>query len=241
MNIWRVLKIAMTLLVLGLSVGFVVWTMQVMPADESALAKVQHNAHIEIQETARSVIARSSDYHSKTGVVFFPGAKVDPHAYIYKLSGLVESTGVTIVIAKPYFNLALLDLRPIATFTNDVNDIDTWYVAGHSLGGVRACQFAADNSTHVAGLILFGSYCNVDVQVPTLSLSAEQDKLTTAQDIESNRAHLQGDLAVYEIPEASHASFGDYGVQAGDGEASIDSEFMRLELTDQMSSWLGRQ
>ena len=241
MNIGRVIRIVALLLLLGVVVGFIVWSNQVMPADESFLSKVKQNQNVKVTETDHSLILSSNDYHSKIGIVFLPGAKVDPHAYLYKLSGIVENTGVTVIITKPYFNLALLDLRPIGSFTNDVNDIDKWYIAGHSLGGVRACQYAADQSTHVTGLILFGSYCDTDVTVPTFNIIAANDKLTSEQDVNDHRAHLKGDVTTYEIGDASHASFGDYGKQKGDGDASIDSEFVRLDMTEQLTYWLAGQ
>ncbi len=212
-----------------------------MPAQQSFVDLVRQNQSIRLAETDRSIIMSSNEYHAKTGLVFLPGAKVDPYAYVYKLSGIVANTGITVVIAKSYFHVPLFDLRPIATFTNDVNDISTWYVGGHSLGGVRACQYAADSTTHVAGLILFGSYCDSDVTVPVLSLRGSQDKLTSEQDVKDHRAHLKGKVTTYEIEDASHASFGDYGKQSGDGVASVDSEFVRLEITDQLTYWLADQ
>lgn len=238
MNIWRVIKIAVVLLLLGLVVGFFVWTNQVAPADETYVAKVSGNTNFTVSDTGHSLILSLNAYHAQTGIVFIPGARVDPRAYLYKLSGIVENTGITVVITKPTYNLALFDLRPIATFTGDVNNIDKWYIAGHSLGGVRACQYAADQSTHVTGLILFGSYCDTDVSVPTLSLTAENDKLTSDKDVSDHLTHLKGEVTTYEVDDASHASFGDYGKQTGDGDATIDSEFMRLELTDQITYWL---
>lgn len=241
MNIWRVIKIAVVLLLLGLVVGFFIWTNQVAPADETYVSKVSENPNLQVTNTPRSLILSLKDYQSQTGIVFIPGAKVDPHAYLFKLSGVVENTGVTVVITKPTYNLALFDLRPIATFTGDVNGIDKWYIAGHSLGGVRACQYAADQSTHVTGLILFGSYCDTDVSVPTLNLTAENDKLTSPKDVSDHLAHLKGEVTSYQVDDASHASFGDYGKQSGDGDATIDSEFMRLELTDQLTYWLSQR
>lgn len=241
MNIGRVIRIAIVVLVCGGFVWFWVWSHQVMPAEQQYVDLVRGNPNIKLTETDRSIVVSSTDYQSKTGLVFLPGAKIDPHAYLYKLSGVVENTGVTVVIAKPYFNLALFDLRPIATYTNDVNNIEKWYIAGHSLGGVRACQYAADSSTRIAGLVLLGSYCDTDVTVPTLSISGSQDALTSEQDIADHRAHLKGEVTIYEIDDASHASFGDYGTQTGDGTAGVDAEFMRLQLTDYLTSWLAKQ
>lgn len=49
---------------------------------------------------------------------------------------------ITVVITKPWLNLAFFDLRGLSTFTDLAPDVQTWMVGGHSLGGVTACQFA---------------------------------------------------------------------------------------------------
>jgi pimeloyl-ACP methyl ester carboxylesterase len=87
----------------------------------------------------------------------------------------VETTGLTVVITKPTLNLAFFDQRPLAAFTAAAPDVSSWFVGGHSLGGVRACMLAADTSADVTvnGLVLFGSYCAspVDDDLPVLSIS----------------------------------------------------------------------
>lgn len=238
MSIGRLLKIIVGLLLVGLVVAFLVWANQVTPATQSYVDKIKHDSDFKVTETNHSIILASSQYTAQTGIVFIPAIRIDPHAYIYKLSGIVENSGVTVVITKPTFNLPPIDFRPIATFTGDVGGVDNWYVAGHSRGGTRACGYAADQSAHVKGLILLGGYCDTDVTVPILDITAENDELASDKDIQQHANHLKGDLTNVTISDAAHSSFGDYGSQSGDGDASVDSEFMRYELTDNISTWL---
>ena len=84
------------------------------------------------------------------------------------------------------------------------------------------------------GLVLFGSYCANDVSesgLKVLSISGSDDGLSTPQKIESAAHLLPSDAVFVEIKGANHASFGDYGVQPGDGTAAISSEQMQAELT----------
>jgi hypothetical protein len=160
------------------------------------------------------------------GLVFVPGAQVDPSAYLWKLSGIVAETGATVVITEPTLNLAFFDQRPLSTFTALAPGVDEWYVGGHSLGGVRACQLAED----AEGLVLFGSYCANDLSesdFDVLSFEGSADGLSTPAKIEEASPLLPGDTVSVLIEGANHASFGDYGAQPGDGVATIGTDEVR--------------
>ena len=57
--------------------------------------------------------------------------------------------------------------------------------------------------------------------------------------IEQNASLLPNDAQFVTIEGANHASFGDYGPQAGDGERTITSDDMRAELTALLGELLG--
>lgn len=177
---------------------------------------------------------RSGDWR---GLVFIPGAKVDPYAYLYKLSGIVAQSGATVVITKPTLNLAFFDTRPVSYFEKDAPDVSRWFVGGHSLGGVRACQLA--ESGDVVGLVLFGSYCANDLSdsgLEVLSIGGSDDGLSTPAKIEAARHLLPSGANAVEIEGLNHAGFGDYGVQPGDGTATLSAAEERAAITDQLRS-----
>ena len=180
------------------------------------------------------------------GLVFLPGARVDPAAYLWKLSGVAESTGLTVVVPKIALNLAFLDFRPITAYTAFAPDVSTWYVGGHSLGGVRACQLAGAPDAAdagVTGLILFGSYCANDLSdsgYEAVTIAGEFDQLSTVEDIEASAGNLPADAEFVVIEGISHASFGDYGPQPGDGTPTVDSDTARAEISAAVAEALGR-
>lgn len=229
--LWWILGSLGALIVLGI-VGIVIWSqVGVMAAEPEPLAEVRSNTAIEITDTDAGIVLAPAGESADVGLVYVPGAKVDPWAYADKLSGLVAEDGVTVVITKPWLNLAFFDLRPLSSFTDLATGVDTWLVGGHSLGGVRACQLATDAD----GLALFGSYCANDLSesgLPVISVAGSEDGLSTPEKIADARPLLPDDAQMHEVEGASHASFGDYGPQPGDGTPTISDDDMRDELTE---------
>lgn len=227
------------LLVAGV-VGIVVWSqVGVMDAEAGPLASVRQDDRIVVADTGGNVVMSPTSGESTVGLVFIPGAKVQAEAYEAKLSGLVAEDGMTVVITRPWLNLAFFDPRPLSDFTSAAPGVDAWLVGGHSLGGVRACQLAPDAD----GLVLFGSYCANDLSdsgLPVLSISGAEDGLSTPEMIQDARGMLPADAAFVEIAGAAHASFGDYGPQAGDGTPTIDDADMTAEITASVAELLPR-
>lgn len=211
--------------------GILVWSqVGVMAAEPGPLASVRENPDITVTDAPEGIVLAPKDGESDIGLVFIPGAKVDPWAYAAILQGVAED-GATVVITRPWLNLAFFDLRGLDAFTSAAPDIDMWAVGGHSLGGVRACQLAADADA----LILFGSYCATDVSdtdLSVLSIAGSEDGLSTPEKIADARHLLPEDAELVDIPGASHASFGDYGPQAGDGTPTISDDEMHQTVTD---------
>lgn len=219
--------------------GFLAWAASPMIAEAGPLADAAHDTAFTLSESADSVVLAPHD-PSGVGLVFFAGARVEPAAYAGKLSGLAEA-GVTVVIARPTLNFALFDARPLSEFEAAAPEVTRWYVGGHSLGGVKACSYAAAAQDAVAGLVLFGSYCNDDISstsIPVLTLVGEHDGLSTPAKV-ADAAHLLPPTAqTVQIPGSTHAQFGDYGPQPGDGTSTTTDAQVRDAITVTVSTFL---
>ncbi|GAA1487506.1 alpha/beta hydrolase [Brachybacterium sacelli] len=230
---------ALAVLVLVAVVALVAWSrIGVMEAEPGPLEEVVQDPRIALAEDSSTLVLQPADGDaSPTGLVFYPGAKVAPEAYAARLSTLVTDHGMTVVIVKPWLHLALFDRRGLNTFTREAPEVETWMVGGHSLGGVRACQVAPA----VDALVLLGSYCAGDIAdsgVPVLSLSGSEDGLSTPDKIAGSRDLLPADATMVEIDGASHASFGDYGPQDGDGAPLISDATTDHEVSAAMAEFL---
>ncbi|MGP4915975.1 alpha/beta hydrolase [Brachybacterium tyrofermentans] len=209
-----------------------------MEAEQGPLGQVVEDSGVSVTESSTSLILQPAGAGSSaTGLVFYPGAKVEADAYAARLADLVTEQKMTVVIVKPWLHLALFDRRGLDTFTADLPEVGSWIVGGHSLGGVRACQVARDADA----LLLLGSYCANGLServLPVLSLAGSEDGLSTPEKIADARDLLPGTATLVEIEGASHASFGDYGPQDGDGTASISDEEMDAEVSAEVEAFV---
>jgi len=235
----RTTLIALAAVLILLATAFLFYTNLESYGERGPAILAWQDPEVVITSTDHSIVLEPAIGASGTGLVFIPGAKVDPYAYLYKLSGIVGETGLTVVITKPTLNLAFFDTRPLSTFTNDAPEVTSWLVGGHSLGGVRACQLA--ELAEVDGLVLFGSYCANDLAgsgLDVLSISGSNDALSTPQKIQDAANLLPAGTEYVQIEGLNHAGFGDYGVQSGDGEPSLTSVEERTTITAALAEYL---
>jgi pimeloyl-ACP methyl ester carboxylesterase len=213
-------------------VGFLTWFHIVLPADRGATLEVYRDARIVVTQEPGLVMMSSATLTSTDGVLYFPGAKVDPYCYIYPLAD-VAASGVTVVIMKPLMNMALLDQRDMEALTAIAPEVENWTLAGHSLGGVRACMLASHPS--VTSLVLFASYCATDISAGDLEVilvTGDQDGLIEPQALKDSLPLLPpGRVTERVLVGANHASFGTYGAQPGDGVATLTPAQMRDLMT----------
>jgi len=160
-----------------------------------------------------------------SGLVFYPGARVDPRAYVAILRPLAEA-GHLVVIVKPPLGLALLAPAQAAGVVAAHPEVGRWVVGGHSMGGVAAAKYAEEPGSRASGLVLWAAYPADDLASRTglavTSVSGTADGLTTAADVEASRARLPSGTRFVAVPGAVHADFGDYGPQPGDGVPTTD-------------------
>lgn len=243
----RVLTIvtAVVVVVAVLAVAFLVYANIVMPGTRSAAIAVWRDDRVAVRDAGDSIVmtptGRAGGAEADgAGIVFIPGAKVDPYAYLATFRGVVAD-GTTVVITKPTLNLAFFDTRPLSTFEKHVPSVSHWAVGGHSLGGVRACQLADDDDT--AGLLLLGSYCANDLSstdVDVLSLAGSRDGLSTPAKVQAARQRLPESADMVTIEGGNHAYFGAYGDQPGDNPATVSRADVDEKITAEVSAWVAQ-
>ena len=177
---------------------------------------------------------------AEVGYVFYPGGKVAAEAYAPLMRDLAGE-GLFCIIVKVPFNLAFLDTGAADGVLSAYPQVKTWYVGGHSLGGVAACQWVEGNADKVAGIILMGSYPSVDLtgaDVRLLSIYGTNDLVMNRENYEESKVLRPADTQEAVIQGGNHAQFGEYGTQDGDGEAAIPAEEQRRQTVDAIMKWL---
>ena len=221
--------------------GFVLWA-EITPAPmPEAATALQNNSSVEVI-TQPWITFQPEVSPAKTGLIFYPGGRVNPESYAPMARALAEKGFLVVIVPMP-LNLAVTAPGKAADVIAAYPEIQTWAIAGHSLGGSMAANFAKNNPAEVDGLALLASYpaasddlSNQDISV--ISISGTNDGLSTPEKIEASKALLPPNTQFVAIDGGNHAQFGWYGNQAGDNPATISREDQQNQVIEALSSWL---
>ena len=168
-----------------------------------------------------------------TAIIFYPGAKVEAAAYLPLLNQL-RQTGLTCILVEMPFYLAIFDVNAAEDVMAQFPDIQHWYIAGHSMGGAMASQFASEHPDEVDGLILLGAYLYGDYPpADTLTVYGSLN-----QSVEDEIDYTEN---VVEIQGGNHAQFGNYGPQEGDLPATISAEEQQAQTVEAISDFIAQR
>lgn len=216
------IKYVIILLVILLIGGGVYMTDSYAP-EQIALDALESDTLMISNEDYISFIPES---HHSTGIILYPGGKVDPEAYAPLMRDLALK-GYPTFISKMPFNFAILSPNEADKIITEYDSIDSWCIIGHSLGGVMAAQYAYENDLDY--LVLLASYPQdkhdlSEEDVKTLSIVGSLDGLMDQTKIDSKK-HLLPDSTKYiTIDGGNHAQMGYYGKQKNDLEATITTD-----------------
>ncbi|MBC7290927.1 MAG: alpha/beta hydrolase, partial [Actinotalea sp.] len=235
---WRRIRFAVAVIGAVVWVAVVAW-LRPFPAVEPALAAMASDDVVAVEQSSTRIVLTPADGPTGPAVLFHPGARVDPRAYAAVLRPLAEA-GTRVVVVKQPLGIAFLATGSLGSARAAFEDADGWVVAGHSLGGTVASMLADEQDERkvapVVGLLLWASYPATDLResltVAVLSVSGSQDGLATPAEIEASRAALPDGAEFVSVDGASHASFGDYGPQPGDGTPTIDADDARAQIAE---------
>ena len=153
--------------------------------------------------------------------------------YNLPLLGQLRQTGLTCILVEMPFHLAIFDVNAAEDVMAQFPDIRHWYIAGHSMGGAMASQFASEHPDEVDGLILLGAYLYGDYPPDTLTVYGSLN-----QSVEDKIDYTEN---VVEIEGGNHAQFGNYGPQKGDAPATISAEEQQAQALAAISDFIARQ
>ena len=115
------------------------------------------------------------------------------------------------------FNLAVLDANEAENVIEKFEQIEHWYIAGHSMGGAMASNFASKNKDKIDGLILLGAYIYGDY--------SDEDTLTVYGSLNSSvEENIDYTQNIVVIEGGGHAEFGNYGEQDSYQKATISAD-----------------
>lgn len=235
-----ILSVCLALL-LVIGIGGYAYVSDYYHADETSLEAMDYQTGSVQAEQGGDVIWFVPEAPT-AGLIFYPGGKVEHTAYAPLLHACAEN-GILCVLVQMPGNLAVLDANAADGLQEAYPEITTWYIAGHSLGGAMAANYAAAHSEDFDGLILLAAYSAKDLTgtaLRVLSVYGSEDGVMNRDSYEKNRANLPADTTEVVLDGGCHAQFGSYGPQDGDGVPTISGEEQVRQTTEAITAFIGR-
>lgn len=227
---------------------FVIWSLVAYRASSKAREAVNSDSLVSVSHddgvwTFTPVRAQLKT----TGLIFLPGALVDPRAYA-PLARFVAEKG---------YRVALIELphrgafggadspemnRRISGVFKSKGPPEKWVVGGHSRGAVVASRVALQNRD-VAGLVIIGSshprdYDLSSLKMPVTKVVGTRDGLASPAEVRQNAALLPPQTRWVWIEGGNHSQFGWYGLQPMDRVARIDASAQRAIMIQEVTELL---
>ncbi len=205
-----------------LFVSLIVFTNDYYRADEEAIEIFMQDNNI-TEETLPDGSIACIPENPVAGVIFYPETKVEHTAYLPLMRAFADEGIVAISIKMPY-NLPILKQTAADGIRELFPEVESWYMAGHAKGGEIAAKYVSVHQDSFDGLILLSAYSKEDISATDLKVATiygDLDKIMDLNAYKDNRINLPKSHEATIIEGANHSGFGMYGLQEGDGEATI--------------------
>lgn len=225
---WTFFKILKTIWVSG-GILFTLWLVYSAQSQGVDVSFLEESSGITVQDTDR-FYAFTPRSESDKVFIFYPGAMVEPKAYV-PLCRKIAEENIKVYLIKMPWRLATTRIHA----SNRIKLATKSYIlSGHSQGGKMAGQFVFENPDLVDKLILIGTTHPRDVSLATnkvkvLKIYGSNDGVADKKSVVKNKDKLPGNAIFWEIIGGNHSQFGYYGYQLGDDKAGISREQQQAE------------
>lgn len=189
-----------------------------------AIASLEDSTSVDVTED-NFITFTPENTESTTGLIIYPGAKVEPESYA-PLANKIAQAGYEVIITPMPLNFAIFDSDAADEVISKFPNIKNWAIGGHSLGGVMAAKYASEND-NIDGVIFYASYPQgdelKDSDIEVTSIYGSDDGVADLEKIADSKDLLPTSTTFVEIPGGNHAQFGSYGEQSGDNPAEISA------------------
>jgi len=223
--------VAILLVILTVGIATFLYCNDYYHANELACQSIESSV-VTVREEKNHQIVFVPKQDCNTGIVFYPGGKVQYEAYAPLMEALADR-GILCVLFHMPANLAVLDVNAADGVQDQFPQIEHWYMAGHSLGGAMAASYLGKHMDDFEGLILLAAYSTADIRnsgLKVLSIYGSEDQVMQRDKYEKYQPNLPDDFTEVVLEGGCHGYFGSYGMQKGDGTPSI-SNLEQIELT----------
>jgi pimeloyl-ACP methyl ester carboxylesterase len=229
-------------------VVFPVWMLIAFRASSHARAALSSDAQVTVARGSHHWTFEPKAGSASAGVLFFPGAVVDPVAYAPLLRDVAAAGYPVILVEVPRRGMLGGADDPqvfdrARTAMRSLRNVDGWVVAGHSRGGLIAATLVRGEPSTFAGLVLIGTthprdFSLADAPLPVTKVYGTRDTVADVDKIMANRAQLPAAARMVPIDGGNHSQFGYYGFQPGDWPATIAREEQQRQTLEALVAML---
>lgn len=211
-------------------VVFVAWELIAFHAwgvDDSVLVS---NESVEVVDSPSSIQFLPRRPRA-AGLIFFPGALVDPTAYAPLVRRTADAGYPAFLVRLPLRGFSTDEATRAAGATAqelmEAHPGLRWLVAGHSKGGLFACRVASAHP--VQALLLLGTthprvFSLSSLAIPVTKVTGSRDGLAGPARVRAAAGNLPPSTRFVLLEGGNHSQFGYYGFQLGDRPAAISRE-----------------
>ncbi|WP_228851809.1 alpha/beta hydrolase [Aegicerativicinus sediminis] len=237
---WSIRKKLRMLWVLA-GIAFMLWQFYSMQAHNVENSLMQSDDQLTFHNTSDFYSYTPTAYYNST-LIFFPGALVQPKAYIPLCRNIAENN-VKVYLIKMPWRQATMGYNKIKELDILKNSTMTYILAGHSQGGKMAAQFVYENPDAIDKLILIGTTHPRDISLadqtlPILKIYGTNDGVADEATMLKNKPMLPEKTEFKRIEGGNHSQFGYYGFQLGDDKANISRELQQKETLESILEFM---
>ena len=232
-------RVKIALIIIGVVIllgiiGFITWGLTPLGPTSEALAALESNANVTVEDKGNFIVFTPTSNIPITGFILYPGGHVDYRSYA-PIAQEIASHGYRVSIVRMPLSLAVFGIDRADEVISAYPDMRYWVIGGHSLGGSMAASYARSHSDTVQGVVFWASYpaTSDDLSITDLkglSTYGSNDQILDKDTFNSTLDLLPHGTIMQVIEGGNHAQFGNYGLQPGDGTATISAADQQAQV-----------
>ena len=135
----KIIKILLATVIVGALIWGISWATYARPPLQEALDALESDSQVKVTEEPWLTFT-PTEHPPTTGLIFYPGGRVDPHAYA-PLLHTIAAEGYLVVVPSFPINMAVFNPNIGDDIVAYYPNIEHWAIAGHSVGGTMAAQY----------------------------------------------------------------------------------------------------
>jgi hypothetical protein len=249
-SLWA--KIRRVWITTGISatIVFVVWCLIAYRASATAQSALKGTDAVHVSEGEHQWLFQPRNSSASVGLLFYPGALVDPVAYAPLLLAVASKGYPAVLVQVPRRGVlggaeGAESLNRGVAATLSVPSVHRWVVAGHSRGVEIAARLASTRAPSIAGLVLIGSshprdFSIANIGLPVTRVYGTRDTVADFEKQQATQRNLPPSTELVRIDGGNHSQFGSYGFQPGDWPATISREDQQRQTVAALVDMLRR-